>query len=101
MKVKHFAGYGCVDISKVSERKFTTEFGEEKKELRIKVKGNHERGLVRDDDFDAFNWLVKRFDKSVTDYRDITISSIVESYDIENGVYVDVCVYTIIIDLKK
>lgn len=62
MKLKHFAGYGTVNATRIRDNKQTGAA------LHIQVKGNHECGLVRDDEYDLFNWLVKRFDKSETDY---------------------------------
>ena len=59
MKIKHFQGYGCVNATRVKDKNCT---------LHVKVTGNHECGLRRDDDYDLFNWLVKRFDKSIEDY---------------------------------
>ena len=59
MKIRHFAGYGSVNAVKVKDSSCT---------LHVKVTGNHEWGLVRDDEYDLFNWLVKKFDKGVTDY---------------------------------
>lgn len=58
MKIKHWAGYGCVTARKIKDPGCT---------LHIRVSGNHECGLRRDDPYDLCNWLVKRFDKSVTD----------------------------------
>ena len=59
MKIKHFAGYGTVEAKRINDRKC---------KLHIHVEGNHEWGLHREDEYDLFNWLVKRFDKSQKDY---------------------------------
>ena len=59
MKIKHWQGYGCVDAKRIPNKSCT---------LHVRVHGEHEWGLRRDDDYDLFNWLVKRFDKSMTDY---------------------------------
>lgn len=59
MKLKHFSGYGSIDAKKIKDKSCT---------LHIRVTGDHEWGLRRDDEYDLFNWLVKRFDKSCTDY---------------------------------
>lgn len=59
MRIKHFAGYGSVNAKKIADKAHT---------LHIKVTGNHEWGIVRKDDYDLFNWLVKRFDKNQKDY---------------------------------
>lgn len=66
MKLKHWSGYGSINATKVSK---VTKNGETV--LTVKVTGNHECGLVRADKYDAFNWLLKRFDKTVEDYRKI------------------------------
>lgn len=64
MKIKHWQGYGTVDAKKVhrSVRGGTVE-------LVIKVTGDHEWGLIRDDEYDLKNWLIRRFDKAFTDQR--------------------------------
>lgn len=64
MKIKHWQGYGTVNAVKENR---TVRNGEVT--LTIKVTGNHEWGLVRDDEYDLINWLVKRFDKSFTGSR--------------------------------
>lgn len=59
MKIKHFAGYGCVNATKVKDNTCR---------LHVKVKGNHEWGLGANrtwDEYGLFNWLVKRFDKKI------------------------------------
>lgn len=58
MRIKHWQGYGIVNAVKVKDKDFT---------LAVHVSGNHEWGLRRDDTYDLFNWLVKRFDKSVAE----------------------------------
>jgi len=59
MRIKHFAGYGTVNAVKVND-------GTAK--LHVRVTGLHEWGLRRDDEYDLYTWLVKRFDKSAPDY---------------------------------
>ena len=54
MKIKHFTGYGFVNATKIKDPNCT---------LHIRVEGDHEQGLKRDDLYDVFNWLIKRFDK--------------------------------------
>ena len=56
MKIKHWQGYGVLDARKTKEKAFN---------LVVTVSGNHEWGLRRDDMYDLYNWLVKRFDKTV------------------------------------
>lgn len=59
-KIKHFAGYGTVKAGVIKDGSCT---------LHVRVEGDHEWGLKRDDLYDLYNWLVKRFDKSVPDYE--------------------------------
>lgn len=58
MKIKHWQGYGTVEAKRMRGKDF---------DLIVTVSGNHEWGLRRDDMYDLFNWLVKKFDKSVAD----------------------------------
>ena len=89
MKIKHFAGYGSVQARKVSK---TTSGGRTK--LVVEVKGNHEWGLVRDDIYDVRRWLFNRFEKNFNgeDY-DIDMD-IKDGYVQENGLDVEVAIYT-------
>ena len=65
MKIKHWQGYGCVDVKRIS----TSTVGDTTT-MHIRVSGNHECGIHRDDDYDLFNWLVRRFDKTYASYRE-------------------------------
>ena len=58
MKIRHYAGYGTVSARKISDRNCT---------LHVQVAGNHECGIERNDLYDLYHWLVKRFDKTVPD----------------------------------
>lgn len=80
MKIKHFAGYGCVNAVKSRYTKFTDVFGRKCIQMTISVSGNHEWGLVREDKYDLYNWLVKRFDKSVSSYTEIIDYSVNDYY---------------------
>lgn len=84
MKIKHWQGYGSVNAVKVKDDSCT---------LHVKVTGNHECGLERDDQYDLFNWLVKRFDKTIPDYK--TFAAKNPKIVIKNnyGSDVDVCDY--------
>ena len=88
MKIKHFAGYGSVQATRVKDKKHT---------LHIQVRGNHEWGLRRDDQIDLFRWLVSRFDKSFKDFTWVEWQKlqprveIVESFDYDKKE--DVCDY--------
>lgn len=62
MKIKHWQGYGCVNATKCKDSLPSM--------LHIRVEGNHEWGIVLEDEYDLYNWLVKRFDRTVPDYPD-------------------------------
>ena len=96
MRIKHFAGYGSVEAKKVSKTTFTNEYGEKKTKLVVRVKGNHEWGLVRDDIYDVKRWLFDKFEKNFLG-EDYEISmSVVDDYVKENGLDVEVAVYTFV-----
>lgn len=88
MKIKHWQGYGCVNAKKISSKSNNGEMT-----TIIKVTGNHECGLIRNDKYDAYNWLLKRFDKNITDYRKIKqLECISEPSDV-TGNSEDSCTY--------
>lgn len=90
MKLKHWAGYGCVNARKVKEA--------DPRCLHIHVEGDHERGIVLYDDYDLFRWLVMRFDKDVCNYSEWhQLRPIIDvkpgwRKDLDKG-YVDTCDY--------
>jgi len=86
MKVKHWQGYGTVNAKKI---KRTEKNG--LVDLHIRVNGNHEWGIDRDDIYDFVNWLGKKLDKNLTDYRQIERLRTESSYDLQN--HEDVCDY--------
>ena len=88
MRIKHWQGYGTVN----AVRKKTVENGEDKI-MTILVSGNHEYGLNRNDKYDVFNWLLRKFDKTVSDYRCIRNVNTEEGWDNTN--HCDTCLYTI------
>ena len=95
MKIKHWAGYGCV-TAKCTSAIYDSNMNLER--MDIKVKGNHERGLVRNDEYDVFNWLIKRFKESkhIDSYRNIKSISCDESYEKDkNGEMIETCIYHI------
>jgi hypothetical protein len=102
MKIKHFSGYGCVNAVKTAETKaFDNWFSDYPvKRVTIKVTGEHERGLHRNDKYDVYNWLVKRFCKDCKSYRDIIDLQIMSVYEIENNAFKDVCTYIIDYQVK-
>ena len=96
MKIKHFAGYGSVEVKKVSKTTFENEWADKMTKLVLTVKGNHERGLVLDSIYDVKRWIFDKFEKNFNgqDY-DIEMS-IKDGYIIENGVDVEVATYTFV-----
>ena len=90
VKLKHWQGYGTVDARRVKDPRVT---------LHVKVSGNHEWGLRRDDLYDVYNWLVKRFDRDVQSYdlwiRDDPVMWVIEGEytDPFTGITVDTCDY--------
>lgn len=57
--IKHWAGYGTVKAGTVKDGSCR---------LHVRVEGLHERGLVQEDPYTLYNWIVKRFDRTVPDY---------------------------------
>lgn len=96
MKVKHWQGYGSVEVKKISKNKFTTMFGEKKTKLVLQVKGNHEWGLVRDDIYDVRHWIFNKFEKNFNGTDDEIDMTIKDDYVTENGIDVEVATYTFI-----
>lgn len=92
MKLKHWQGYGSINATKKSRR-----VSGDKITLIIEIIGNHECGIIRNDKYDLYNWLVKRFDKTVTDYRQIEDVKIHERTVTYNGKETDCAVYEFII----
>lgn len=87
MKIKHWQGYGSVDAKRIPNKSYT---------LHVRVTGNHEWGLRRDNLYDLYNWLVKRFDKSVPDELTWSRSANVfinEGSTVINGIDTDTCDY--------
>ena len=87
MKIKHWQGYGTVSATMVKDKSCT---------LHVRVTGNHEWGLRRDDLYDLYNWLVRRFDKSAPDVYEWFRSASVfinEGSTVIDGLDVDTCDY--------
>ena len=81
MIIKHWQGYGSVN-AKVVKKTLNTQRGV--KTITIEVTGNHEWGLKREDRYDVYNWLLKRFDKNCDSYSDILSIKITSIF--ENGI---------------
>lgn len=94
MRVKHWFGYGCVNMKKIKDKYHT---------LHVRVSGNHECGVVRDKmfDYDLYSWFVKRFDKTVPEYlewkRTVSYIDVIPGWDAEKKM--ETCDY--IFDYKK
>lgn len=80
MKIKHFQGYGTVTATKLSQKKVTLDhcncaypnlYGQKATMVVIRVQGNHEYGLERDDKYDVYNWLLKRFCRNLPEFNEI------------------------------
>lgn len=69
MRVKHFAGYGCVEAKKID--KYVDEDGYTV--TRVRVIGDHEWGLCPYIMTDAIKWLLPRFDKAVKDGLEVAV----------------------------
>ena len=91
MRIKHFAGYGCVDAKKLSRFKVST--GDTV--LKVRVTGNHECGLLRNDPYDLKWWLIERFDKAAKNIDPYTIAY-EYNYDFDYETNKDVCDYTFV-----
>ena len=79
MNIKHWQGYGIVTATKIKDANC---------DLHIKVKGNHEWGLVRNDEYDIFRWLVSKFDRGGLFNSDRDISRMEIVSDMEDGIEV-------------
>lgn len=90
MKVKHWQGYGVIEMKKISQK---TKNGV--KTVVVKVSGNHEWGLERNDTYDVHRWICKRLAKDCKEYSDITNMTLNDHYETINGIYTEVCDYTI------
>lgn len=82
MRIKHWQGYGTLNATKVKD---------DSCKLHIRVEGDHEWGLVRDDEYDLFYWLVKKFDKDVENY--LEWHKMEPRYEIETNPYGTACDY--------
>ena len=91
MKIKHYAGYGTVTATKVKN----VQTGINTKQLVVKLVGNHECGLYRNDTYDIYNWLVKRFAKDCPSYRSIYQMYVLNDYDYSTKPLTEYAIYTI------
>jgi len=96
MRVKHFMGYGSVEVKKISKKPIINGYGENKTKLVLRVKGNHEWGLVRNDICDVRPWIFDRFEKNFkkSDYE--IYMEVKSDYIEENGLDVEVATYTFV-----
>ena len=96
MRIKHYQGYGLVEVKKLSKKAIINGYGEKKTKMVLRVKGNHECGLVRKDIYDVRRWIFNKFEKNFKgeDY-DIDMN-IEDDYIKENGIDVEVATYTFV-----
>lgn len=88
MRLKHWQGYGTVDVKKLamtSAGDITT--------LVVLVTGNHEYGICTDDTYTIGNWLIKRFDKNFDYYNSVVNIFTEPGYAEDNTT--ETCKYTI------
>lgn len=90
MKIKHFAGYGTVEMKKILEKK-RMRYGKPYWVVDILVSGNHECGINRSNDtYTCIHWLlnkVRKF-KDIPPYSNLVEVSYLDVSDsIEKGVY--------------
>lgn len=62
MKIKHWQGYGTVNAHRITK--------DHSVRLHIYVIGNHEWGIVNEDEYDLWSWLVRHFERDVSDYME-------------------------------
>lgn len=92
MKLKHWQGYGSVDVKKIA----SYPAGHSKSKAIIKVTGNHEYGIVREDPYDVFRWLGKRFFPDCQDYRRIQDLNVIPGTEKDaDGNDVDTAIYEV------
>ena len=96
MRVKHFMGYGSVEVKKVSKKPIINGYGENKTKMVLRVKGNHECGLVREDIYDVKNWIFDKFEKNFTKSEYDIYMDIKSDYITENGTEVEIADYTFV-----
>lgn len=90
MKVKHWQGYGCVNMKKLK-----ASINNNEKTIIVEVTGNHEYGLERNDKYDIFYWICKRFAKDCKEYYDIIDFQLENGYKRINNLDTEYCIYTI------
>lgn len=90
MKVKHWQGYGTVNMKKISQN---TKNGI--KTIVVQVSGNHEWGLKRNDTYDIHKWICSKFAKDCKEYCDIVNLQINDYYKRINDLDIEFCDYTI------
>lgn len=87
MKIKHWQGYGCVNMKVLLNTP---------KLVIVDVYGMHEYGLERDDKYDVCRWLLNRVNGHRNDdYMQIKDLQLEDDYTKENGEYIEHCKYTI------
>ena len=94
MRIKHWQGYGHIDATKIEKKS-----RDGRTFIAIKLKGNHEYGLHRDDTYDIARWLLPKFAKEFKNgeksYRDIEYMQLTDGYEKDGNGYVETCLYEI------
>lgn len=122
MKLKHWQGYGTVNAQVVAKGmmdneeyvsryagkggygnfKYPNSYDSTIEKTVVRVIGNHEYGLVREDMYDLYNWLVKRFVKNTE--REYFLGYTYESdytRNAEKGIDEEYCDYTFFTEKKE
>lgn len=102
MIIKHWQGYGHVKAKRISsynQKPTTNMYGEKVVTLHVRVTGDHEYGLCRNDKYDVCRWIGHRFDKRLNDYSQITDLTVDDSYDLD--AHEEVCDYYITFKIKE
>ncbi|MCM1295870.1 MAG: hypothetical protein NC311_10040 [Muribaculaceae bacterium] len=91
-RIKHWQGYGSVDAKKLADYPA----GHAKHKTIIKITGNHEYGISRQDPYDVHRWLGKKFFPDCADYRRIESLNVIEgSEKAPDGTDTDTAIYEI------
>ncbi len=96
MRIKHYQGYGLVEVKKISKKTIINGYGEKKTKMVLCVKGNHEWGIVRNDIYDVRKWIFDKFEKNFKGEDYDIFMNIEDDYIKENGIDVEVATYTFV-----
>ncbi len=97
MRIKHWSGYGNINVTKKAMYTFPDWDGATVTSLTVFLRGNHEQGLWNDyrssDPYFIYSYLIKRFDKDREKPKFIKVMEVQHGYCLETGE--DTCVVRI------